>query len=241
VDLPLFLRVVWRFRVIVAAGMLLAFGLAILAVFKVDPLGSPRITFRQQQVWADDVTLLVAPQRFPWGGSVFPEAADPAKFGQLATIYANLATSDAVKQIVLEGGPVDFAKEPMLAVAVPYSMENSSSPPLPLITMEAQGATKARVMELVRRESRAFLTFLERQQASNGIPKDQRVRVTIVKGDLIRLLKPRSKTIPLMIFMLVMIATLGLAFMLENLRPRVRLVPHEDVVIARGGEVRRTA
>jgi hypothetical protein len=40
-----------------------------------------------------------------------------------------------------------------------------------------------------------------------------------------------------------MIATFGLAFMLENLRPRVRLVPREDsdVVLAAAGEVRRTA
>jgi hypothetical protein len=43
-----------------------------------------------------------------------------------------------------------------------------------------------------------------------------------------------------MIFMLVMFATIGLAFMLENLRPRVRLVPQEDLVVARG-EVRRSA
>jgi hypothetical protein len=43
--------------------------------------------------------------------------------------------------------------------------------------------------------------------------------------------------------MLVMIATLGLAFMLENVRPRVRLVPREqpDVAVAPAGEVRRTA
>jgi hypothetical protein len=51
-----------------------------------------------------------------------------------------------------------------------------------------------------------------------------------------------------MVFMLVMIATFGLAFMLENLRPRVPVAapedarrPPEDVRLAPAAEVRRTA
>ena len=237
-DLRLFLSVVWRFKFLVAAGLVLAFGLSFLSVFKVT--GPQRFTYREPQVWADDVTLLVTPQRFPWGGSVFSEAADPAKYGQLATIYANLATSDAVKAIVLRGGHVDFAKEPMLAVAVPYSTQNSSSPPLPLITLEAQAATKERAVELVGRETKAFLQFLEHQQAVNDIPKGKRVEVAIVKGDQIRLLKKRSKTVPILIFMLVTIATLGIAFLLENLRPRPHHLSLEDVVL-KPAEVRRSA
>jgi hypothetical protein len=240
-DIALFLKVMWRFKFLVAGGVLLAIGLSFLSVFKVSPTGSPRVAFRQEQLWADAVTLLVAPQEFPWGGQVSSADADPAKFGQLAVVYANLATSDAVKQIVLGDGPVDFAKEPMLAVAVPYSYQNSSSPPLPLITLEAQAATKPRAMELVKREAAAFLEYLRKRQVETGIPANQRVSVSIVKGDQIRLLKPRSKTVPLMIFMLVMIATIGLAFMLENLRPRVRLVAHDEIVRARASEVRRTA
>jgi hypothetical protein len=239
-DLPLFLSVVWRFRLIVLSGLVVAIALSFLAVFKVHPGRLQHLSYREPQVWADDVTLLVTPQRFPWGGSVFSEGADPAKYGQLATIYANLATSDAVKTIVLRKGPVDFAKEPMLAVAVPYSTQNSSSPPLPLITLEAQAATKERSIELVGRETRAFLEFLEQQQAVNGIPKDKRVEVSVVKGDQIRLLKKRSKTVPILIFMLVTIATLGLAFMLENLRPRHRHLTVEDVMLA-PAEVRRSA
>jgi hypothetical protein len=243
VDLPLFLKVIWRFKLLVATGTSLAIALAFLSIAKVNPGGSPHVAFRQSQIWADDVTLLVAPQRFPWGGSALSASADPAVYGQLATIYANLATSDAVKQIVLREGPVDFAKEPMLATVVPYSYQNSSSPPLPLITLEAQAESKQRAIDLVQREARGFLAFLHMQQTQNNIPQNRRVRVSIVKADQIRLLKPRSKTVPIMIFMLVMIATLGLAFMLENVRPRVRLVPREqpDVAVAPAGEVRRTA
>jgi hypothetical protein len=229
VDLPLHLKVIWRFKFLVAAGFVLAVALAFLTVAKVSPAG---VTFREEQVWADDVTLLVSPQKFPWGGTNLSNA-DPATFGQLATIYANLATSDAVKKIVLKKGYVDFAKEPMLATVVPYSYQSSNSPPLPFITLEAQAATKPRVMELVKREADAFLYYLRQLQAEGSIPKEQRAQISIVKGDQIRLLKPRSKTVPIMIFMLVMIATIGLSFMLENLRPRARLVAADEVVLAR--------
>lgn len=233
-DLPLFGRVVWRFKFLVAGGMLLAIGLSFLSVAKVGPGG---VQFRQAQVWADDVTLLVSPKGFPWGSVSPSQSADPATFGSLATIYANLATSDAVKRLVAKSGPVDFAKEPMIATVVPYSYQSSNSPPLPFITMEAQAATKERVVELVRRESNAFLQYLHTLQAADQIPPDKRAQVTIVKGDQIRLLKPRSKTVPIMILMLVMTITFGLAFLLENLRPRVRLVHSDggdaDLVLAR--------
>jgi hypothetical protein len=238
-DLPLHMRVLWRFKVLVISGLLLAIGLAFLSVVKVSPTGPKHFQYRQQQVWADDVILLVSPQGFPWGDSSFGLTQDPSKYASLATIYANLATSDAVKQRVLEGGPVDFAREPMLAAVVPYSTQNSSSPPLPLITLEAQGASKGRVVELATRETRAFLGFLKEQQAANKIPDNERVSVRVVKGDQIRLIKPRSKTVPVMIFMLLALISIGSAFVLENLRPRVRPVPSEDVVLGPG--VRRTA
>jgi hypothetical protein len=231
-DLPLFGRVVWRFKFLVAGGVLLAIALSFLSVAKI---GAGGVQFRQAQVWADDVTLLVSPKGFPWGSVSPSQSADPATFGSLATIYANLATSDAVKAIVEKGGKVDFAKEPMIATVVPYSYQSSNSPPLPFITMEAQAATKERAMELVKRESDAFLKYLHTLQAADQIPPDKRAQVSIVKGDQIRLLKPRSKTVPIMIFMLVLIVTFGLAFLLENLRPRVRLVQPDDgdLVLAR--------
>ena len=36
-----------------------------------------------------------------------------------------------------------------------------------------------------------------------------------------------SKTLPVAIFLTVLIATIGMAFILENLRPRIRTVPSE--------------
>ena len=49
--------------------------------------------------------------------------------------------------------------------------------------------------------------------------------------------QPRSKTMPIVIFLAVMFATVGLAFLLENLRPRAR--PGEPVELAHDGTARR--
>ena len=240
-DLPHFFRVIWRFKFLVAGGLLLAFALAVLAVFKVSPTGPNKLQYRQAQQWADDATLLVAPPGFPWGGTVIPPSADPAKFASLATIYAHLISSAEVKRLVVRGGPVDFAAEPIISTVVPYSYQSSNSPPLPLITLEAQAATKARAVELVNRVTKAFLDYLRIQQTRAGLPIDKRVVVRVVDKDQIRLLKGRSKTMPIMIFLLVAIASVGLAFLFENLRPRTKPVTSDEVALGVAGEVRRTA
>ena len=58
-----------------------------------------------------------------------------------------------------------------------------------------------------------------------------------------RVFQPRSKTMPIVIFLAVMFATVGLAFLLENLRPRAR--PGEPVVAtpttSTGDDVPRSA
>jgi hypothetical protein len=46
------------------------------------------------------------------------------------------------------------------------------------------------------------------------------------------LFEGRSLTVPIVVFMTAMIATLGLAFVLENLRPRIRSISETtDVVV----------
>jgi hypothetical protein len=57
----------------------------------------------------------------------------------------------------------------------------------------------------------------------------KRVRVEVVRQPQVpTLLVPRKKTRPIIVFLTVAIATFGLAFILENLRPRVRVVPDQQ-------------
>ena len=105
-DLQLFLRVAWRFRLLVAAGLLLALTLTLLSVVRID-LGSGSLAYREQEQWTSDATLLLTEPGFPYGKSVADEgASSSARFAELATVYSGLATSDEVRRLMRREGPV---------------------------------------------------------------------------------------------------------------------------------------
>ena len=87
-------------------------------------------------------------------------------------------------------------------------------------------------MRLARRGTKALIEYIEEQQRANGIPKEQRVVLAVVNEPKLgrgrtELLSGRSMTMPIVVFCVVLFATFGLAFILENLRPRVRPAPVE--------------
>jgi hypothetical protein len=238
VDLGVFFRVIWRFKVVVAIGFVLALTLATLSLARVDfKGGSPPLSYREKEQWQSYTTLIISPRGFPWGRSVFSLEFDPSRFATLATIYANLAQSDAVKRIMVRDWNVQqgaIEAQPVLS-----SPNNSSAPPLPLMTIAATTSSARSSTAVAERATAAFLDFLRAEQSDNGIPANKRVVVAEIKhATQPVLLKGRSKTTPVAVFLAVMIAFIGLAFVLENLRPRVREVPqearddHHDPVVA---------
>jgi hypothetical protein len=76
---------------------------------------------------------------------------------------------------------------------------------------------------LARRSSAALRGYLEEQQAANQVPDSDRVVLEeVLQARKAGIYQPRSKTMPIVIFLAVGFATMGLAFLLENLRPRHR-------------------
>jgi hypothetical protein len=226
-DLGLFFRVLWRFRLVVALGFVMALTLATLSLARVDFRGgAPTLAYRQAEQWQSYTTLIISPRGFPWGRSVFSLDFDPARYATLATIYANLAQSDAVKRIMARDWNV--RQGAILAQPVLANQNNSSAPPLPLMTIAATTSSAPRSVAVAERATAAFLDFLRLEQSSNGIPKNKRVVVAEIKHATTPvLLKGRSKTTPIAVFLAVMIVFVGLAFMLENLRPRVHAVSED--------------
>jgi hypothetical protein len=233
-DLQLYLRVLWRFRIVVVAGFLLACGLAFLSLVKVSfEGGSVSMSYRQQETWASEATLLVTQPGFPEGRSITelyrlrvdpatgreiaePRFASPDRFAELASLYSQLAMSDNVRQIMLEDGPVEGS-----VVAEPLESPDGST--LPLIRISAAAGSPAVAQSLAQREVDAFLEFLAGHQQQSNIPSEARTDVNLVQApQAASLIVPRKMTRPIVIFLTVMIAVLGLAFVLENLRPRVR-------------------
>jgi hypothetical protein len=245
-DLQLVGRVLWRFKLLVLAGFGLALCLSFLAMMNVSfKGGSPSFTYRDSEQWDSVSMLFVTSQRFPWGSvlppqsqdvvprtvpqpeeGTMPTGVDPAHLTSLAGLYARLATSDEVYRMMLKGGPItgSVQAEPLAA-----GKDNSGSP-LPMIGLSAISTSAQAAHELARRHVNAFVRFLEQRQAEADIAPQERVVVEVVSSpQRAVLVEPRKKTRPVIVFLAVMIAVIGLAFVLENIRPRVRPVPSKDL------------
>ena len=67
-DLQLYLRVLSRFRVLIFGGLFLAFVLAVFSYVRVGlSNGSPKLAYRQTQLFQSDSKVFVTQKGFPWG------------------------------------------------------------------------------------------------------------------------------------------------------------------------------
>lgn len=257
-DLALYLRVLWRFRILVACGLTVATALGALSYLKVDFRGgSVDISYRESEKWASSTTVFVTQEGFPLGRSVFdevlpvtpgrgdenetssyvPRFTDPSRFASYAQLYARLATSDMLERQMTREAPLRGE----IAAAVGTDPRNPGIS-LPLVEITAVAPIPADARATADRATRALLAYVERQQTANGIPKSKRVILRVLnEPSLPELVAGRSATKPVFIFLAVMIAICALAFLLENVRPGVRAVPSDDGEIALRPDSRRTA
>ena len=252
-DLRLYVRVLWRFRLVVAIGFVIAVALAIFSTVRVGPNG---LEYRQSELWSSTVRLLVTQNGFPEGrlyaqqpteGDAVPQAGDqakqlgipvvdPGRFNSLAILYARLATSDPILRLMSKDGPV---RGKLIAVSL---RDDSSGILLPLIDVTAIADSPIGALTLAGRNAKALNTYLDSEQEANKVPKSDRVVIeTVVAPRQVMLFQPRSKTMPMVVFLAVMFATVGLAFLLENIRPRVREIGNGADSAALTAQARRSA
>jgi hypothetical protein len=227
VDLHLFAGVLWRFRLLVVMGLILAAVLAILSVVRVSGDG---LAYRKAELWKSTTRLGVTQSGFPWGRLLADEPtvgeqvkrlgipfADPNRLNALTVLYAELATSDPVRQLMRKQGPISGK-----ITATPVIVGETRNL-LPLIDISAIAVSPQRADRLSQRAASAFDLYLRQQQAANKVPEEDRVVVQeIARPKEATLFRPRPKTMPILIFLSVFFGTVGLAFLLENLRPRNR-------------------
>lgn len=251
-DLPLYGRVLWRFKWIVLAGFVAALALSFLTLFSVSTSGGLKIHYRQPETWQGQSTLLLTQKGFTYGRSVVPvpptssgpsrsvvpKFADESRFYELSMLYSQLATSDAVLKLMRRTGP---PVRPNTVTAAPVYSDFSNGTTLPELQISGLARTPAAALRLARRATTAFESYLDSQDAAAKIPHDQRVLVQELNAPEKALLvaKPK-KTIPLLVFITIMTIAIGLAFLLENVRPRLREVaPHTQQ--SHASEARRSA
>jgi len=252
-DLGLFMRVVWRFKFVVAAGFVAAIGLVVLATFHVSLAGGkPKLSYRKPEVFRSDSTVFVTQPGFPWGSTITKylpgnittgkpsvPVADPNRLSSLTALYAQIATSDPLGVL---GVPADSKVEKVSVTALP-APPYSNPAILPLIDIQALAQSPQDAQQLAGHAAASFHAWLDRQQNGSGIPASQRVTMQVINsGTKPIVVVGHSKTLPGIVFITIMSATFGLIFVLENLRPRVRTVaPAEPVDTAAATNPRLSA
>jgi hypothetical protein len=231
VDLRLFARVLWRFKLVVGAGFLLAVCLAVLTVAKVDlSHGTPRLAPRTQPLYASQATLLVTQNGFPWGSAIQQfttagsgqspvPAGDLGRLTSLANLYVQLANSDAIRKLVVQKAP----KPASILATQNYSFSPTYySSPLPMLTITGTSTSRRNAIATAQIGVDVLTAYLKQQQVAANIDDRQRVVLQeLVSPRKTTVVNATKKTLPVVVFLTVMLAVTGLAFVLENLLPRM--------------------
>lgn len=213
-DLSLHGEVLWRYRYILVFGALLAVALAVLSVARptLDG-GAPALEYRESELWQTKATLLLTRPGFPEGRLTF--TTDPSRLSGLADLYSKLAFSDAVLERLRRQGSIDgtFFARPVIS---------ETSGPTPLIWITGQAATPAETIALTRRVTSAFLSYVVERQQAAAIPPADRVDIQVVReAEPPTLTRPRKNTLPIVVLLAVLSASVGLVYVLEaNRKPR---------------------
>jgi len=232
-DLWLLFRVLWRFRLLTIVGVALAAELAIISVASISFDGAtPKLRYRTPEKWTSTSTVWVTQEGFPLGRSVYDQFlktgspsdpttlskfSDPSRFSSFATVYASLVGTDVIESIMLRQGPIKGT----VGATQPTVPLGTSAIGLPFVNVYGTADSPAAAVALSRRATRALVTYVTNEQRANQIDKDKRVILDVVTpASEPQLTGPRSWTRPIVVFLAVLLATIGLAFLLENLRPR---------------------
>jgi hypothetical protein len=184
-------------------------------------------------VWLSASTLFVTQEGFPWGRTIFdetvkvespgdeptvvPRFGDPGRYSGLATLYVELAKGDEVRRSFRAKAPPGVTYQP----EVVKSSDGGSV--LPMIYMKGYGPTPALAEAASNIAAEEFQRYLESEQKEANIAVDRRVSVVVTSRAIpAQIVEPRSIVKPVFLFLLAVMASVGLAFVLENLRPSGR-------------------
>jgi hypothetical protein len=227
--------VLWRGRVIIAIGLVVAVLMATFALFKVSDGG---LSYRKPETWASSTKLLITQPGFPWGRSVLPSTADgqaqtgtsvaptgrdqkgrevtfadPSRFAYLAWIYSHFLMGDEVRTTI------PHKPEGMEILADPLTAGgNLSAATLPLIGLLTRANTKADAVRLNAEVTAALENYLRQQQDATKTPTSDRVVVSTVDRLEPVLVKGHSPDLGVIAFLMVMAAAIAVVYLRENLR-----------------------
>jgi hypothetical protein len=258
-NLARHITVLWRFRAVVLAGLLLGIVLAVLAAYQV-----PSMERRGAETWSAESDVEVTQRGFPEGRVTLPNPlddtsgsstsgtqsdiqafGDPGRFVQLALYYAQVAVSDQVREQLPE------KPAPGQIMARNVDATGNGQGWLPIIRLTTTAGTPDGAVQLNQDTIAALTDYLRKNQRDSNTPDDERVQLRVLNQPAPALVSGRSLTISFLAFMLCVLAAIAVAHILENLRPRspevldvepeLEFEPPAVVGAANGSNGRRTA
>ena len=228
--------VLWRYRVITAAGVFIGVLFAIAASYKVTTGGLEK---RGTEVWSATSQILVTQPGFPEGRVTLPEQqtgdavttdglpasrerstpsdqvefADPGRLAALGDLYSKFLTSDEVLSRVPERPT--FAQ----VIASPFASAQGGQL-LPVIELKTMAPTGERAFAMNRNTYKALLAYLEDRQRANEIPVARRVELKMIVRPTVALVSGSKPTASVLVFLLVMLGTVAVTHLLEAIRNR---------------------
>jgi hypothetical protein len=232
-----------RFRLVIALGVVVGAALALTSSYKVDFSAlPPKLTGREQPTYTAGTQLEVTSASAPYYRSavdipvVAPaqegeEEEEPASLVEQAEPSVQTLISAAnYYPYVIEGDAVRALRERLFgeiegeisATAIGATITPSRHEPgrLPFIQVIATSDSAQKAIDLAQYTALAFIRHVQVQQQRTGIRPEQRL---VVK----QLRRPErtfatggtSPTMPVLVFFAVVAAAVGVAFVLDRLRP----------------------
>lgn len=242
-DLGLYGRVLWRFRHIVAGGFVVGVLLSVFTVATINFSGFPHLVPRPAPIYQASADLFVTEPDFPWGSAVQTytpsgqsgpaPTGDLGRLNSLANLYAQLANSDTIKALAARKSPPGGQ---ITAAQKFYTNPAFYTSALPILTINGTATNPARAIATAQAGADALIGYLARHQRAADIPEAHRVVLQEIHRPArktVTVVNPTKKTLPIAVFLTVMLAVVGLVFVLENMRPVPRTVvlrPEADPV-----------
>jgi hypothetical protein len=211
----------------------------------------PYLKSRTAPIYSSSAVLLITQPGFPWGSAVqsytpsntsgqAPVATgDLTRLTSLTNLYVQIANSDIIQARVAKKAPTTQS----VVATQNYSLSPSLySSPLPIMTITARSRTKALAIADAQASADVLVAYLKHQQSAARITPSDRVVVQQLQAPKRAVaVNPTKKTLPAVVFLTIMLAVVGLAFVLENMRPHaaVSVMPQPEADRALDGSARR--
>ncbi len=236
-------RALLRFWWLLLIGLVVAVAAGIMAVYKVDfSTSPPTLTEREQPSYSAQGRLLITDQSdshlrtaitqlqavtadADGTPRLLPVTAPPdaGTLVALANLYPSLIESDQVAKVREDAygtNDGEIKAQALHAIASPSRFAPSR---IPVIQLIAVADSPKKAIDLVSHTTTAFNTWLGRSQQQHGIKRSQRVVVLPLQTPkAAEEFGGASSTLPVLVFGVVLMGFVALAFLFDRMFPRRR-------------------